>query len=423
MDGSLPIAFGTLVLTVGLAVLRPSIRAFRFSPGRAAVVGVLLLLMAGLLRVEDLVDAARLQWRPLLTLTSIMLMTGVVQEVGAFDRLAARIESQARARSATHTFTIIFALSVITPSFLNNDAAILILTPLVVALTRRVFPGRPEVTVAFAFAVFLAPGVAPFIVSNPMNMIVAEFTGLGFNSYAAVMLPISIAGAALTYLILRVVYRKLLNSAQPEQGAGRAMPERHPAERPAVLLLAVIFLAYPVAATFGADIWIVATLGAVASLLLSRAYRVGPLPKVTRHVSLDILAFLWGIFLVVQGLRRVGIVEGLASFYEASAMGGAQLARIGITSALGSAIIDNHPMSILNMMAIGSHEDPKLLLAALVGGDIGPRLLPIGSLAGLLWIDLLRRQGIHISVRQFFTLGTLVLIPTLALSLAMLWML
>lgn len=410
------------MLTVGLAVARPAIRHFRFSPGRAAVVGVLLLLLSGLLGVSDLVHAARLQWRPLLTLTCIMLMTGVVQEVGAFERLASRIESRARSRSATHTFSIIFVLSVITPSLLNNDAAILILTPLVVALTRRVFPGKPEVTIAFAFAVFLAPGVAPFIVSNPMNMIVAEFTGLGFNSYAAVMLPISVAGAALTYVILRWVYRDLLRSARPVEDRVVAPRDRHPAERPAVILLVIIFLAYPVAAVFGADIWVVATVGAGASLLLSRAYRIAPLPRVARHVSLDILAFLWGIFLVVQGLRRVGIVEGLASFYDAVPTGGAvQLLRIGITSALGSAIIDNHPMSILNMMAIGSHEDPKLLLAALVGGDIGPRLLPIGSLAGLLWIDLLRRQGIHIGVKQFLGLGTLVLIPTLALSLLMLW--
>lgn len=420
MDGSLPIAFGTLVLTVGLAVLRPSIRAFRFSPGRAAVVGVMLLLLSGLLRAEDLVNAARLQWRPLLTLTCIMLMTGVVQEVGAFDRLAARIESQARSRSTTRTFTIIFVLSVVTPSLLNNDAAILILTPLVVALTRRVFPGKPEVTIAFAFAVFLAPGVAPFIVSNPMNMIVAEFTGLGFNSYAVVMLPISLVGAALTYAVLRVAFRKLLSSVEPEQRAGVAVRDRHPAERPAVALLAVIFLAYPVGATLGADIWVVATLGALATLALSSAYRIAPLPKIGRHVSLDILAFLWGIFLVVQGLSRVGIVESLTGFYEAST-GAEQIMRIGVTSALGSAIIDNHPMSILNMMAIGSHEDPKLLLAALIGGDIGPRLLPIGSLAGLLWIDLLRRHGIQIGVKQFFVLGTLVLIPTLSLSLLMLW--
>jgi len=422
VDGALPIACGTLALTISLAVLRPSIRGFQFSPGRAAVLGVMLLLVTGLLKLEDLLHSARSQWRPLLTLTCIMLMTGVVREVGAFERLAARIESRARERSAVNTFSVVFVLSVVTPSLLNNDAAILILTPLVVALTRRVFPGKPQVTIAFAFAVFLAPGVAPFIVSNPMNMIVAEFSGLHFNSYAAVMLPISIAGAALTYVVLRVVYRDLLRSAQPVGGEAMTSLPRHPAERPAVALLGVIFLAYPVAAALGADIWVVATLGATASLVLVRGYRIAAPRKVVGNISFDILAFLWGIFLVVQGLRRVGVVEWLASFYGAAAVGsGEQIVRIGVTSAIGSALIDNHPMSILNMMAIGSEQDAKLLLAALVGGDIGPRLLPIGSLAGLLWIDLLRRSGIQIGIRQFLGLGTVVLIPTLTLSLAMLW--
>lgn len=422
MDSSLAIAFGTLVLTVGLAVVRPSVRAFQFSPGKAAVLGVIVLLATNLLQPHDLLEAARIQWRPLLTLICIMLMTGVVQEVGAFDRLAARIESQARSHTATHTFTVVFVLSVITPSLLNNDAAILILTPLVVALTRKLFPDRPEVTMAFAFAVFLAPGVAPFIVSNPMNMIVAEFTGLGFNSYAAIMLPISIAGAVLTYLVLRWVFGNLLRSATPVDSGLTATIDRHPAERPAVALLVMVFLAYPIAAALGGQIWFVAVAGAGGSLILARVYRISRLGTVAGHVSFDILAFLWGIFLVVQGLRRVGVVEWLASFYDASAAGGGeQLVKIGVTSALGSAVIDNHPMSILNMMAIGAGEDSKLLLAALVGGDIGPRLLPIGSLAGLLWIDLLRRSGIHISIRQFLRLGTLVLIPTMALSLLMLW--
>src|SRR5256885_292200 len=86
--------------------------------------------------------------------------------------------------------------------FSPGSAAVL-LPPLVVALTRRLYPGRPGVTEAFAFAVFLAPGVAPLVVSNPMNMIVAEYAGIRFNAYAAVMLPLSVAGALATWLILR----------------------------------------------------------------------------------------------------------------------------------------------------------------------------------------------------------------------------
>ena len=250
----------------------------------------------------------------------------------------------------------------------------------------------------------------------------AEFSGLDFNSYAAVMLPISVAGAVLTYLILRIAYRNLLRGATPAAAGIVSTIHPHPAERPAVALLVAVFLAYPIGATLGGEIWFIAVAGACGSVVLALVYRVAPMRKVAGHVSVDILAFLWGIFLVVEGLRRVGAVDWLATIYGGVSPGsGAHLATIGTTSAIGSAIIDNHPMSILNMMALDDTGNPKLLLAALVGGDIGPRLLPIGSLAGLLWLDLLRRSGIRISVGRFLRLGTIVLIPTLSLSLLLLW--
>lgn len=415
------VAYTTLAVTVVLAVLRPRVAmTFRFTPGTAALLGVGILLATRLLTPEMLVEAARLQWRPLLALMSIMVMTGAVQEVGAFDRLAAWIEHRARLTTPVHTFTVVFVIAVLTPSLLNNDAAILILTPMVVALTRQLYPGRADLTTAFAFAVFLAPGVAPLIVSNPMNMIVAEFAHLGFNAYAARMVPISLVGAVATYAVLRLVYRRLLASAVPAVSAGRTTIHPHAGERPAVVLMLAVFCAYPIVAWFGGPTWLVAACGALASLGLARIYRIAPIRKVATHISLDILAFLWGIFLVVQGLRAVGVVDGLASLYQAAPAGG--VATIGVVSAVGSAVIDNHPMSILNMLALADAHGNKPLLAALVGGDIGPRLLPIGSLAGLLWMDLLRRVGVDIGIGRFLRLGTLVLIPTLALSLLLLWL-
>jgi arsenical pump membrane protein len=417
------VAYSTLGLTVSLAVLRPRVGGMRFTPGGAALLGVFALAVSGLLSPRELLEAARLQWRPLIALTSIMVITGVVQEVGAVDRLVAWIETRARGRSAAHTFSVVFAISVGMPALLNNDAAILMLTPIVVALSRRLYPQQPGLTAAFAFAVFLAPGVAPFIVSNPMNMIVAEFAGLDFNSYAVVMAPISLVGAILTYAILRLRYRAVLGAASAAAGPVTTV-HRHPAERPAVALMLAVFLAYPVAASFGVEIWSVAVAGAIAALALCRLYRVAPLRKAASHVSLDILVFLWGIFLVVQGLREVGVVDWLRAVYATQpASSGAELVAVGISSALGSAVIDNHPMSILSMMAIDGAHAPRLLLAALVGGDIGPRLLPIGSLAGLLWMDLLRRAGVEIGVLRFIRVGTLVLLPTLAASLALLWIL
>jgi len=416
------IAYSTLAITVGLAVSRPRIGLgeLRVTPGIAAVLGVIVLLFTGLLHRDDLLTSARIQWRPLLALTCIMIMAGVVKEVGAFERMALWIEARARTVSTSRAFNLIFLAGVLTPSLLNNDAAILLLTPVVVAVARRLYPGNHRVLEAFVFAVFLAPGVAPFIISNPMNMIVAEFGGLHFNSYAAVMAPISVVGALLTFAILRLRYRHVLTTSVPEPGPLH-MPARHPAERPALGFLLVVFLSYPLMAAFDGPIWSVAVLGAIGCLAIARIYRVAPATKVARHVSLDILAFLWGVFLVVAGLRSVGVIDSLAGFYHAyGTPESVHLSVIGVTSAVGSAVVDNHPMSILNMLALTDHVGSRPLLAALIGGDIGPRLLPIGSLAGLLWMDLLRRRGIEIGLGKFIRIGTLVLIPTLAVSLLML---
>lgn len=418
------VAYSTLAVTVTLAVSRPrlGLRELRFTPGTSALLGVTILLLAGLLGPEEMLSSARLQWRPLLSLVSIMVMTGVVQEVGAFERVARLLEMHARRTSPRRAFALVFLLSVLTPSLLNNDAAILLLTPLVVALSRRLYPGRPEVTEAFAFAVFLAPGVAPFVISNPMNLIVAEFAGVSFNAYAKVMGPISVVGAVLTYAVLRRAYGPLLDAVS-STARQVDVPPRHPAERAAVVLLLAVFAAYPVAAALGAEIWMVAVAGALGALAVAWRHRVASARTIVAHVSPDILVFLWGVFLVVVALRKVGVVGHLAALYEAAPAGSArELGIVGGVAALGSALVDNHPMSILNMMAIGTERGTRPLLAALIGGDIGPRLLPIGSLAGLLWMDVLRRSGVEISLGKFARMGTLVLLPTLGASLLLLWL-
>jgi arsenical pump membrane protein len=417
------VAYSALAATVSLAVTRPRFSPrIAVTPGMAGLFGVLVLVTVHLLTPSMLLAAARVQWRPLLTLTSIMIITGVVQDVGAFDRLAARIEQGAKGRTAVSTFNLVFVLSYLTPAVLNNDAAILILTPLVVTLSRRLYPESPATTFAFAFAVFLAPGVAPLFVSNPMNMIVAQYAGLDFNSYAAAMVPVSLAGAAMTYVVLRVVFRRALAvravALPPVTQRARA------GERAAVLVMLAVLLAYPVAASLHLEIWTVAVAGALASLAVYRAYDVGPLRKATSHVSPDILVFLWAMLAVVQALRGVGIVAHLHTAYAATPDGSPlQLGTIGVTSAFGSAVIDNHPMALLDMLALDTSHGSRPLLAALVGADVGPRLLPIGSLAGLLWIDLLRRRNVHVGVTRFLRIGTAALIPTLLVCLLVLQLL
>jgi arsenical pump membrane protein len=413
------IAYSTLALTVSLAVSRPRVglAGLRFSPGTAAVLGVVVLFVTGILDLGDLALSARVQWRPLVALASIMVMTGLVQETGVLDRLAAAIERRARGRSAETTFSAVFVTSLLGSAVLNNDAAILLFTPLSVLLARRLYPAQPRVELAFAFAVLLAPGIAPFFTANPMNMLVAEFAGLSFNQYAAWMLPSSLLASALTFWLLRGYFRRDLEAARasvPTPGHAR----KHPAQFLSLVLMVVVFLSYPVVALWGGPVWAVSVAGAFLAWLLARVAQVAPTRQIVRHVSLDILLFLWGVFVVVGGLREVGVVDSLRSIYAAAPAGSLrETLLVGSLSALGSAVIDNHPMAILNLMALEGAESPRPLLAALIGGDLGPRLLPIGSLAGLLWLALLRRRDVEVPIGTFVKVGVISLVPSLVAAL------
>jgi arsenical pump membrane protein len=187
-------AYGTLAMTVGLVLVRPRLsRRLRIGPATAALAGVVLMVVVGAVGLADLVDAFDVLWKPFVTISAIMVTTAIALKLGILDRLAARIEPLTRG-PVHHSYAAVFLLSALTSALLNNDAAVLLLTPLIVALVKRLYPLRQYLVVPFAFAVFAAAGVAPLVISNPMNLIVADRRGIGFNEYAMWMAPVSLVG-------------------------------------------------------------------------------------------------------------------------------------------------------------------------------------------------------------------------------------
>ena len=107
--------------------------------------------------------------------------------------------------------------------------------------------------------------------------------------------------------------------------------------------------------------------------------------RVASGITWPVFPFLIAVYVLAIALARIGVVEWLHALWTTSEV---PIATIGATNALGSAVLNNHPMSVLAALALDG--DKSHAFAALVGGNLGPRLLPIGSLASLLWFDLLR---------------------------------
>jgi arsenical pump membrane protein len=361
-------------------------------------------------------EALDILWRPLVALASIMVMTGVAARLGTMDQLA-RVIFRRPGSSARRLFGLVFLLSLGTAAVLNNDAAILLLTPTVVLLIRRVYPDTESLVLPFAFAVFLGAGVAPFVTSNPMNTVVAGVAGIDFNAYAARMVPVALTASLVTFLVLRRLFAKELARA-PAAAAQPPPTAWTPPQLEALALLFAVLVSYPLFAILGLEVFVVASVGATAAVGLAWRHGAGRPPEVVRtSVAWEVLVFLLGMFLLAQGLQNVGVVDRLVDLYE-----GAGLGVIGATSALGSALLNNHSMALTNLLAIEALPGAgrQEYLAALVGGDLGPRLLPIGSLAGLLWVALLTRMEVEVPLRRFIVIGVAVTVPSLVASLAVL---
>lgn len=410
-------AVSALCLTVTLVLTRPHIGTrIVVGPALAAAAGVLLMLLAGLVSAPDIGEAGLVLWRPFVAITAIMVTAAAAARLGVVQRLAAAVFPLA-GDSALRLFVLVFALSASTATVLNNDSAVLLLTPLVVVLIRTLYPERRRLLVPFVFAVFMAAGVAPLVTSNPMNLIVADFIGLDFNAYAVIMFPIAVIGWVATFGVLWLIFRRELSAAGPARPIVDSEDSRSwsPAQRQGLAVTIGVLGLYPIVSYLGGAVWLVAAVGATVAILLCWRHGVGTPHELLRHgVSWEILAFLLGVFTLAIGLRNAGAVDFLTDIYTDTGLFG-----IGVVSAIGSALINNHSMALTNLFAIEATPgaDEAEYLAALIGGDLGPRLLPTGSLAGLLWFASLSRLGVHVTISEFVRIGALVTIPTLTISL------
>ena len=407
-------AIGALAATLTVAISWRN----AWAPAVGALLGVAIAFLGGAATLLDVEHAAIDLWRPLLVIVSIMTTSACAAELGVFAYMAEWIEPRTRG-PVRNAFRLVFVLAALCAAVLSNDAAILMFTPVVIELLRQVYPKRHgKFVLAFAFAVFVAAGVAPLPTGNPMNLVVAQRADIGFNEYALRMIPVALAGWIVAYLALAWYFRAELADEAPARG-GR-MPTVNPVDTPARLVLLAAggsIIAYPILAYFGQPLWIVALPTALICVAATLSRGVA-LANIARGVSWELLPFVFGVLVLATALARAGVTDSLSDLYARSP---APMPTVGAVAAAGSALINNHPMALLHSVTLAGAPD-TLVYAALVGGDLGPRLLPIGSLAGLLWLHTLRMRGVVIPLAMFIRVGLIVTIPSLIVSLAVLWL-
>ncbi len=422
-------AISILSLTIGLSLSRPRIGRVRIQPATAAMFGATLTVAVGLLSPREAWEVLEFLARPVLTIVSLMIITIVASRAGFFRILAWHLAKSAGGDTRS-LFARLFFAGALTGTLFTNDAAVLIFTPMVCQLLEEI--QEPTWTDAnrmpFYFAVlYVANLVGALVISNPINIIVADWFDIGFVEYALWMVVPAIVSTTVTYFGLVMFFRR---SIAPTYRVPTFIDPR-PQERglrvatAAVLMVTLIgFFSEPWS---GIPTAFVAMAGALLLLALHHFFGAKQTGGVIAEVGWDAVIFVIGIFIVANGLRAVGLTDTigvlLLGAVEVGALAGGFAA--GLIAALCSAVINNHPTAGIMALAIGDLPVDAvtrrgMAFAALIGGDLGPKMLPVGSLAALLWFRILRSRGVEISYWQYVKLGVPVTLVAVVLSLGVL---
>jgi arsenical pump membrane protein len=402
-------------VATGGVILRP----WRLPEAIWAVTGAALLVLAGLLSAAD-------AWRGVLRGTDVylfligmMLLAEVARVEGLFNWLAAHAANHANG-SANRLFALVYLVGALVTIFMSNDATAVVLTPAVAAVVRA---ARVEYPMPYLFICAFIANAASFVlpISNPANLVIYGTRMPPLLMWLPhYLLPSALAIAA-TYIVLRILQRDALR--RPILGSVTT-PRLSAGGHIAAVGIALTALTLMTASAMGWRLGPptcacgIATMLAVVPLRSRRSWHIA------RDISWGIIPLVAGLFVLVEALDRTGVIGLLAGAVTTVTRRSPVEAVfvVGFGLALLCNVMNNLPAGLIAGTAaqsVGTHA--AITGAVLVGVDLGPNLSVTGSLATILWLAQLRREGVHVTGWAFLRLGLIVMPVSALLALAGLW--
>ena len=398
-----------------LATAGVILRPFNLPEAIWAVAGAATLLALGLISSSDALTGVAKGTDVYLFLFGMMILAEIAREEGLFDWLAALATRQAKG-SARRLFLLTYGVGALVTIFLSNDATAVVLTPAVAAAVNTAKAKEPlPYLLICGFIANAASFVLP--ISNPANLVIyGKHMPPLLQWLPAYLLPSALSIVA-TYLVLRWTQRGALHQMIAKDVP---VPTLSGGGKTAALGIALTAVALLFASALDLQLGLpTAVAGSVTAAAVLIGSREGPW-SIVKGISWSVLPLVAGLFVLVEALDKTGVIGMITAVLHR----GAEFSTTwtawsaGIIVTFASNLINNLPTGLIAGSAVQSaHTPDHITRAVLIGVDLGPNLSVTGSLATILWLIALRREGQTVGVGSFLKLGIVIMPPALLMAI------
>ncbi|HEX4740154.1 MAG TPA: arsenic transporter [Caulobacteraceae bacterium] len=391
------------------------VRPFRWPEAIWAVAGAVVLVATGLLPLAQAWTAIGKGADVYLFLAGMMLLSEVAREEGLFDRVAAFAVNHAGG-SPRRLFVLVYGAGTVVTALLSNDATAVVLTPAVYAAARA---ARAEPLPHLLVCALIA-NAASFLlpISNPANIVLYGDHTPPLGPWLTAFLLPSAASILVTFIALRLAERRGLAGECARRVETPPMTAGAWTAVTGIALTAVVLLTVSALdLRLGPPTFV---MGSVTAMIVWVRGRSQPL-KTLRAVSWQVLFLVAGLFVLVQALGATGLTGQLARFLAQASRASARETAAVAGAAIGVVcnLMNNLPAGLVAASAVQQARPPQMVTdALLIGVDLGPNFSVTGSLATILWLTAIRREGESVGFLRFLKVGVIVAPPALALALA-----
>jgi arsenical pump membrane protein len=348
-----------------------------------------------------------------LFLAGMMLLAQLAQMHGVFNWLATIAIQHARG-SRTRLFGLIYIVGTLVTIFMSNDATAVVLTPAVLAATQKSKVDPLPYLFICAFVANAASFVLP--ISNPANLIVFHTGMPPLAQWLHIFLVASVLSIVATYFALRWYCRKDLQGSIESAGEPAHLNEAGKLALAGIAIIAAVLLT---TSAMGKDLGLPTFISAVLiAIVISIRERTRP-SEILSEIPWSVLPLVAGLFILVEAINTAGALRlssaSLEMLQRLSPVIAAMAASFG--TGIGANLVNNLPLGLIAASSIqAAHITGTLRSVILIGIDLGPNLSITGSLATILWLIAIRKEGLNVSAWKFLKAGCIVMPPALALA-------